>query len=214
MKYEIEARKRTLQGSGASRRLRRENRVPAIVYGGTADPLMIDIDHNEILLNLRKEGFRSSVLTLKLDGKRQQALLRDAQLHPWKPLVLHCDFLRVDATHAIHQRIPLHFLNGDIAPGVKLEGGAVATAINDIEVSCLPQDLPAFIEVDLQALAMGDSIHISELVFPDKVTPVVSGDDQVVVSIIAPKVAEEEVEGEEEAGAEVAAEADKDDKAE
>jgi large subunit ribosomal protein L25 len=116
MKFEIEARERTLQGSGASRRLRRENRVPAIVYGGTRDPLMIDIDHNEILLNLRKEGFRSSVLTLKLDGKRQQALLRDAQVHPWKPLVLHCDFLRVDATHTIEQRIPLHFLNGEIAP--------------------------------------------------------------------------------------------------
>ena len=202
MKFEIEARERTLQGSGASRRLRRENRVPAIVYGGTRDPLMIDIDHNEILLNLRKEGFRSSVITLTLDGKRQQALLRDAQVHPWKPLVLHCDFLRVDATHAIHQRIPLHFLNGEIAPGVKLEGGAVAAAINDIEVSCLPQDLPAFIEVDLKDLAMGDTIHLSELVFPDKVTPVVSGDDQVVVSIIAPKVVEEdEVEGEEVEGA-------------
>ncbi|EXI80365.1 MAG: General stress protein CTC [Candidatus Accumulibacter appositus] len=215
MKFEIEARKRTLQGSGASRRLRREKRVPAIVYGGTADPLMIDIDHNEILLNLRKEGFRSSVLTLKLDGKRQQALLRDAQVHPWKPLVLHCDFLRVDATHAIEQRIPLHFLNGEIAPGVKLQGGAVAAALNDIEVSCLPQHLPAFIEVDLKELSIGDMIHVSELVFPDKVTPVVSGDDQVVVSIIAPKLVEEdEVEGEEEEGAEAAAEEEKDDKAE
>jgi len=123
-------------------------------------------------------------------------------VHPWKPLVLHCDFLRVDATHTIEQRIPLHFLNGEIAPGVKLEGGAVAAAINDIEVSCLPQDLPAFIEVDLKDLAMGDTIHLSELVFPDKVTPVVSGDDQVVVSIIAPKVVEEdEVEGEEVEGA-------------
>jgi large subunit ribosomal protein L25 len=134
-------------------------------------------------------------------------LLRDAQVHPWKPLVLHCDFLRVDATHTIEQRIPLHFLNGEIAPGVKLEGGAVAAALNDIEVSCLPQDLPAFIEVDLKELSIGDMIHVSELVFPDKVTPVVSGDDQVVVSIIAPKVAEEdEVEGEEEEGAEAAAE--------
>ena len=210
MKFELEARKRTLQGSGASRRLRREKRVPAIVYGGTTAPLMIDLDHNEILLSLRKEGFRSSVLTLKLDGKSQQALLRDAQVHPWKPLVLHCDFLRVDATHAIHQRIPLHFVNGEIAPGVKLEGGAVAAALNDIEVSCLPQHLPAFIEVDLKDMAMGDTIHVSGLVFPDKVTPVVSGDDQVVVSIIAPKVVEEE-EGEE--GEEAKAEGDEDEKA-
>ena len=212
MKFEIEARERTLQGSGASRRLRRENRVPAIVYGGTRKPLMIDIDHNEILLNLRKEGFRSSVLTLRLDGKSQQALLRDAQVHPWKPLVLHCDFLRVDATHAIHQRIPLHFLNGDIAPGVKLEGGAVAPALNDIEVSCLPQHLPAFIEVDLKDLALGDTIHVYELVFPDKVAPVVTGDDLVVVSIIAPKVVEEEAEGEEGAEIEAAADVDKEDK--
>ena len=212
MKFELEARKRTLQGSGASRRLRRENRVPAIVYGGTAEPMMIDIDHNDILLSLRKEAFRSSVLTLKLDGKRQQALLRDAQMHPWKPLVLHCDFLRVDATHAIHQRIPLHFLNGDIAPGVKLEGGAVAPALNDIEVSCLPQHLPAFIEVDLKDLALGDTIHVSELVFPDKVAPVVTGDDLVVVSIIAPKVVEEEAEGEEGAEIEAAADVDKEDK--
>ncbi|MCB1968753.1 MAG: 50S ribosomal protein L25/general stress protein Ctc [Candidatus Accumulibacter sp.] len=212
MKFELEARKRTLQGSGASRRLRRENRVPAIVYGGTAEPMMIDIDHNDILLSLRKEAFRSSVLTLKLDGKRQQALLRDAQMHPWKPLVLHCDFLRVDATHAIHQRIPLHFLNGEIAPGVKLEGGAVAPALNDIEVSCLPQHLPAFIEVDLKDLALGDTIHVSQLVFPDKVTPVVAGDDQVVVSIIAPKVVEEDLEAAEEAGSEAAAADEKDEK--
>ena len=174
--------------------------------------MMIDIDHNDILLSLRKEAFRSSVLTLKLDGKRQQALLRDAQMHPWKPLVLHCDFLRVDATHAIHQRIPLHFLNGEIAPGVKLEGGAVAPALNDIEVSCLPQHLPAFIEVDLKELGLGDTIHVSQLVFPDKVTPVVAGDDQVVVSIIAPKVVEEDLEAAEEAGSEAAAADEKDEK--
>ena len=118
----------------------------------------------------------------------------------------------MDATHAIHQRIPLHFLNGDIAPGVKLEGGAVAPALNDIEVSCLPQHLPAFIEVDLKDLALGDTIHVSELVFPDKVAPVVTGDDLVVVSIIAPKVVEEEAEGEEGAEIEAAADVDKEDK--
>ncbi|HRD94706.1 MAG TPA: 50S ribosomal protein L25/general stress protein Ctc [Accumulibacter sp.] len=188
MKFQLEARKRTLQGSGASRRLRRAHRVPAIVYGGTAAPLLIELDHNEILLSLRKEAFGSSVITLMIDGARQDAILRDSQMHPWKPLVLHCDFLRVDATHAIHQTIPLHFVNGDIAPGVKLAAGVVAPVLNDIEVSCLPQDLPAFIEVDLKDLELGDSIHLSQLVFPANVTPVGSGDDLVVVSIQAPKV--------------------------
>ncbi|WP_291993042.1 50S ribosomal protein L25/general stress protein Ctc [Candidatus Accumulibacter sp. ACC003] len=205
MKFQLEARKRTLQGSGASRRLRHANRVPAIVYGGTAAPLMIDLDHNGILLNLRKEAFGSSVITLMIDGTRQDAILRDSQMHPWKPLVLHCDFLRVDATHAINQTIPLHFLNGDIAPGVKLGGGAVAPAMNEIEISCLPQDLPAFIEVDLKDLELGDSIHVSQLAFPDKVTPVLAGDDQVVVSIIAPKVVAEDLEAADEAAAEPAA---------
>ncbi len=188
MKFQLEARKRTLQGSGASRRLRRAQRVPAIVYGGTAAPLLIELDHNEILLSLRKEAFGSSVITLMIDGARQDAILRDSQMHPWKPLVLHCDFLRVDATHAIHQTIPLHFVNGDIAPGVKLAAGVVAPVLNDIEVSCLPQDLPAFIEVDLKDLELGDSIHLSQLVFPANVTAVGSGDDLVVVSIQAPKV--------------------------
>ncbi len=184
MKFQIEANKRTLQGSGASRRLRRANRVPAIVYGGAAAPELIDIDHNEILLNLRKEAFHSSVLTLKIDGVAQSVVLRDSQSHPWKPLVLHCDFQRVDATHAIHQRIPLHFVNDELAPGVKIGGGSVAHIINDIEVTCLPQDLPAYIEVDLQNLEAGHSIHISELAFPAGVSPVVHGDDQVVVTIM------------------------------
>ncbi len=184
MKFKFEARKRTLQGSGASRRLRRAQRVPAVVYGGAAAPELIDLDHNEILLNLRKEAFHSSVLTLSIDGVLQTVVLRDSQTHPWKPLVLHCDFQRVDSTHAIHQRVPLHFVNADIAPGVKISGGNVSHVLNDIEVSCLPQDLPLFIEVDLKDLEAGHSIHLSALVFPAGVTPVGHGDDDpVVVSI-------------------------------
>jgi len=196
MKFQFEARKRTLQGSGASRRLRRANRVPAIVSGGSAAPELIDIDHNEILLNLRKEAFHSSVLSLSIDGVPQSVVLRDAQTHPWKPLVLHCDFQRVDATHAIHQRVPLHFVNADIAPGVKFGGGHVAHAHNDVEVTCLPQDLPAFIEVDLQNLQAGHSIHASELAFPPGVSPVLHGEDYVVVSIPARKGAGESDEAE------------------
>ncbi|MBK7954067.1 MAG: 50S ribosomal protein L25/general stress protein Ctc [Candidatus Accumulibacter sp.] len=184
MKFTFEARKRTLQGSGASRRLRRAQRVPAVVYGGAAAPELIDLDHNEILLNLRKEAFHSSVLTLSIDGVLQTVVLRDSQTHPWKPLVLHCDFQRVDSTHAIHQRVPLHFVNADIAPGVKISGGNVSHVLNDIEVSCLPQDLPQFVEVDLKDLEAGHSIHLSALVFPAGVTPVGHGDDDpVVVSI-------------------------------
>ena len=196
MKFQVEARKRTLQGSGASRRLRRQKRVPAIVYGGAAGPQLIDIDHNEILLNLGKEAFHASVLTLNIDGIAESVVLRDSQRHPWKPLILHCDFQRVDAQHAIHQRVPLHFINADIAPGVKISGGNVSHTHNDIEVSCLPQDLPAYIEVDLQNLEAGHSIHASELVFPAGVKPVVHGDDYVVVSIPAKKAAAEAGEGE------------------
>jgi large subunit ribosomal protein L25 len=200
MKFQVEARKRTLQGSGASRRLRREKRVPAIVYGGAAGPQLIDIDHNEILLNLGKEAFHASVLTLNIDGVAESVVLRDSQRHPWKPLILHCDFQRVDAAHAIHQRVPLHFINADIAPGVKISGGNVSHTHSDIEVSCLPQDLPAYIEVDLQHLEAGHSIHASELVFPAGVKPVVHGDDYVVVSIPAKKAAAEADEGEAAAG--------------
>ncbi|MEF8698267.1 MAG: 50S ribosomal protein L25/general stress protein Ctc [Candidatus Accumulibacter sp. UW26] len=195
MKFEIEARKRTLQGSGASRRLRRQNRVPAIVYGSAAEPQLIDIDHNQILLNLGKEAFHASVLTLVIDGVAESVVLRDSQRHPWKPLILHCDFQRVDAVHAIHQRVPLHFINTDIAPGVKISGGSVSHTHNDIEVSCLPQDLPAYIEVDLKDLEAGQSIHSSDLVFPAGVTPVTHGDDYVVVSITAKK-ATDDAEGE------------------
>lgn len=183
MKFELNAQKRTLQGSGASRRLRHANKVPAIVYGGTAAPLSIQLDHNQILLSLKKEAFHSSVLTLNIDGAMETVLLRDAQVHPYKALVLHCDFQRVDTTHAIHQKVPLHFINADQAPGVKLTGGNVSHVMGEIEVSCLPQDLPAFIEVDLKDLAAGQSIHVSQLAFPAGVKPVVHGDDGVVALI-------------------------------
>ncbi|WP_319242708.1 50S ribosomal protein L25/general stress protein Ctc [uncultured Propionivibrio sp.] len=198
MQFELNASKRTLQGSGASRRLRRAAKVPGIVYGGTADATMIELDHNDLLLSLRKEAFHSSVITLKLEGANETVLLRDAQMHPYKALVLHVDFQRIDATHAIHQKVPLHFINADMAPGVKLSGGTVSHAINEIDVTCLPQDLPSFIEVDLKDLAGGQSLHVSQLTFPKGVKPVVHGsDDPVVVAITVKKAAA--AEGEEEA---------------
>ena len=200
MKFELNASKRELQGSGASRRLRRANKVPGIIYGGTATPALIELDHNDILLALRKEAFHSSVLTIKLDGAVETVLLRDSQMHPYKPLVLHVDFLRVDATHAIHQKVPLHFVNADMAVGVKLDGGVVSHAMNEVDVACLPQDLPAFIEVDLKDLKGGQTLHVSQLSYPKGVKPVMHGeDDPVVVAITVKKAAA--AEGEEAAPA-------------
>ncbi len=200
MKFELNAQARTLQGSGASRRLRRANKVPGIIYGGSAAPEMIEIPHNDLLLALRKEAFHSSVISINLAGKAQTVLLRDAQMHAYKPLVLHVDFQRVDATHAVHQKVPLHFINADLAPGVKLGGGTVSHAMNDIDVTCLPQDLPAFIEVDLKELQAGQTLHVSQLVFPQGVKPIMHGsDDPVVVAITAKRAAA--AEGEEAAPA-------------
>ena len=190
MQFEINASKRTLQGSGASRRLRRANKVPAIVYGGEAGAVMVELPHNDILLALRKEAFHASVISLKVDGAVETVVLRDAQMHPYKPLVLHVDFQRVDATHAIHQKVPLHFVNADVAPGVKLDGGSVSHAMNDIDVTCLPQDLPAFIEVDLKDMKGGQTLHVSQLTYPKGVKPVMHGsDDPVVVAITVKKAA-------------------------
>ncbi len=184
MKFELNATTRVVQGSGASRRLRHAKKVPGIVYGGEAAPALIELDHNDLLLALRKEAFHSSVVTLNIDGKAQSVLLRDSQVHAYKPLVLHVDFMRVDATRVIHQKVPLHFINGDIAPGVKIAGSIVSPAMNEVDVSCLPQDLPTFIEVDLKDLDAGQTIHVSQLVFPKGVKAFQHGsDDPVVVSI-------------------------------
>ena len=196
MQFELNASKRTLQGSGASRRLRRADKVPGIIYGGAAEAVIVELPHNDLLLALRKEAFHSSIISLKLDGSVQTVVLRDTQMHPYKPLVLHVDFQRVDATHAIHQKVPLHFVNADQAPGVKLGGGVVSHAMNEIDVACLPQDLPAFIEVDLKELAAGQTLHVSQLTFPKGVKPVMHGSDDPVVVAVTVKKAAAAAEGE------------------
>ena len=197
MNYEINAQPRTVQGSGASRRLRHANKVPGIIYGGTNAPTMVEMDHNPLIIALRKESFHASVLTLKIGDVVETVLLRDVQMHPYKSLVLHVDFQRVDATHAIHQKVPLHFINGDVAPGVKLSGGIVSPALNELDVSCLPQDLPAFIEVDLKDLKAGQTIHVSQMTLPKGVKAIAHGDDDpVVVVITVKKAAGEAAEGE------------------
>ena len=193
MKFELNAQTRTLQGSGASRRLRAASKVPGIIYGGTAAPVMIELGHNELILALRKEAFHSSVISLKLDGVAQSVLLRDSQMHPYKALVQHVDFMRVDDSQEIHQKVPLHFMNQEDAPGVKLSGGNVMHALNEIEISCMPKDLPTFIEVDLKDLEAGQPIHVSQIVFPAGVKPIIHGDeDPVVVSISVKKIVPEE----------------------
>ena len=200
MQIEIKAAKRDGQGSGASRRLRHAGRVPGIVYGGDKAPQAIDLEHHELVLNLRHEAFHSSVLTLNLDGDKQTVLLKDVQTHPYRPRVLHVDFQRVDATHKIHTKVPLHFVNADVCPGVKLEGGVVSHVMTEIDVTCLPGDLPGFIEVDLKDLAIGHSVHMSHLKLPAGVESVMlhRGEDPTVVTILGSKA--EASEGEAEAG--------------
>jgi large subunit ribosomal protein L25 len=185
MQLEFNANKRDGQGTGASRRLRRTGRVPGILYGGTATPQQIDIDHNELFQLLRKEAFYSSVLNINLDGKKEMCLLRDVQRHPYRPVILHADFQRVDASHKLHQKVPLHFVNADVSPGVKLSGGMVQHVMSDLDVRCLAKDLPAFIEVDLKDMSTGHSLHVSELKLPAGVEAVVhKGEDPVVATVI------------------------------
>jgi large subunit ribosomal protein L25 len=185
MQIEFNAKQREAQGTGASRRLRNAGRVPGILYGGEAKPQSIEMDHNEIFQALRKEAFYSSVLTMNLDGQKQMCLLRDVQRHPFRQLILHCDFQRIDASHAIHQKVPLHFVNAEICPGVKLSGGMVSHVMTDLDVKCLPKDLPSFIEVDLKDLASGHSMHVSQLKLPAGVEVVLhKGEDPVVATVV------------------------------
>lgn len=185
MTFELIAQARTLQGTGASRRLRRANKVPGIVYGGEAAPQAIEVDHNDILLKLKKEAFHSSIINLVIDGKKEQVLLRDYQSHAYKLLVLHVDFQRVDATHELHIKVPLHFTNQEEGPGVKLNGGLVNHVVTELEIHCLAKDLPEFIEVDLGAMNVGDNVHASQIKLPAGVQLVQhAGEDPIVVSIV------------------------------
>jgi large subunit ribosomal protein L25 len=166
MSFEVIANARTVHGTGASRRLRRAGTVPGIVYGGAAAPVAIETNHNDLLLKLKKQAFHSSIINLLIDGKKEQVLLRDYQTHAYKPLVLHIDFQRVDATHELHVKVPMHFVQEDVAPGVKLGGGLVNHVMTEVDVQCLAKDLPEFIEVDLSQMNIGDSLHLGDLKLP------------------------------------------------
>ena len=168
--HNITATSRKVEGKGASRRLRHSGQVPAIVYGAKASPETVQIEHNHLWLASQNEWFYSSILQLSVDGKDQKVLLRDMQRHPFKQQILHLDFQRIDENVAIRFNVPLHFLNQEISPAGKTAGIVVLHELNEIGVSCLPKDLPEFIEVDLSKLDLGDIIHLSELVLPQGVS--------------------------------------------
>lgn len=184
----VVAFERAKQGTGASRRLRNAGKTPGIIYGGEAAPQLIELDHNSLWYALQKEAFHASILDLEVAGKSSKVLLRDVQYHPYKPLVLHIDFQRVSAKEKITIKVPVHFTGAELSDAVKLERCLVNHILNEIEVSCLPADLPEFIEVDLSQVTRGQTIHLSQIALPKGVTAVTHGaEDPVVVTVSAPK---------------------------
>ncbi|MCC7226644.1 MAG: 50S ribosomal protein L25/general stress protein Ctc [Burkholderiaceae bacterium] len=168
---------RSVQGSSASRRLRHAGRVPAIVYGGKEQPINVELDHNEIFHALRKELFHSSILDMNLGGANQQVLLRSVQWHPYKQQVMHVDFQRVDASKVLHTKVPLHFINAEISPAVKLSAAIISHVFTELEIACLPVNLPQYIEVDLSKLLAGHSVHLADVTLPKGVTFLSHGGD-------------------------------------
>lgn len=188
--FNIEAELRTDLGKGASRRLRHEEKFPAVVYGTGKDPVSITVDHKKFMHNLENEAFYSHILTLSIAGKDEQVILKDLQRHPAKLAVLHADFLRVSATEKLHLRVPLHFINADECPGAK-EGGLVTHSMTEVEVACLPKDLPEFLEVDVSSLELDQSLHMSDITVPAGVELVElshgAEHDQPVASVHVPR---------------------------
>jgi large subunit ribosomal protein L25 len=189
MKIEVTAFPRTKEGKGASRRLRATGRVPGVVYGAGKDAQSVEFDHKALLRHLKLEAFHASILDLTVEGQKDRVLLRDFQMHPWKEQVQHVDFQRVDPKKKIHMAVPLHFMNAEISPGVKLGKGVVQHIINELEIQCLPEYLPEYIEVDLKDLELGHSIHVSELKLPAGVEPLpkLKADNPSVVTVQVPR---------------------------
>jgi len=193
--FTLEAEVRTDLGKGASRRLRHANKVPAILYGEGQEPVSLTLEHKNVYRAQQEEAFYSHVLTINIDGKPVECLLKDMQRHPFKQLVMHLDFLRIDATHAVHVNVPVHFINEDVA---EKKGGAMSHHVNEIAVSCLPADIPEFIEVDVAGLEVGQTLHLSDVALPKGVTSdeLAKGEshDQAVASLNAPKGASDDSE--------------------
>ena len=205
-KFELKASIRANAGKGASRRLRRqEDAVPAIIYGGDKAPTQISVDHKKLVHATENEAFFTSILTLDVDGQKESVIIKDLQRHPAKPRLIHADFQRVQADHLLTVKVPVHVLNETIAVGVKQGGGKVMHILTELEVSCLPKDLPEYIEVDVKDLNVGESLHISDLKLPQGVTSISLSHGEsgnlAVVSIAVMKGSEEAKEGEAEGGA-------------
>ena len=195
MAIEITARKRETQGTGAARRLRRRGLVPGIVYGGEHGAVNIELDHKALYLNLRNERFHASILTLEVGGAKEQVLLRAVSMHPYKPQVQHVDFQRVQKNKKLHMEVPLHFTNAEKSPGVKDQGGVVSHVLNEIDITCFPDDLPEFIEVDLGNLSVGNSVHARDLKLPKGVELALKKDENpVVATVVVPQLVTEEEE--------------------
>ncbi len=210
--FTLDAEVRTDLGKGASRRLRHADKVPAILFGAGKDPVALTLAHNKVLQAQEFEAFYSHVLTLNIGGEKVEALVKDMQRHPFKPKVTHLDFQRVDANKAVHVNVPLHFINEDAAPSIKLNGGHAEHQMNEVEISCLPGILPEFIEVDMMDVEIGQTLHLSDIKVPEGVTllELAKGEDhdQAVVTVKTAKGASadadeaDSAEGEEEAPAE------------
>lgn len=182
---------RAKQGTGASRRLRVTGRVPGIVYGGSAEPQMIELDHNALWQAIKKEAFHSSILEMELGGQVSKVLLRDLQMHPYKQQILHVDFQRVDANTRLHMKVPVHYSGEEESPAVKIDKCLVNHVVTELEIACLPADLPEFIAVDLSGLKKGVSLHVNDITLPKGVKVVTHGKpNPVLVSVVA---VEEEV---------------------
>jgi len=190
MKIEFTAYARARQGTGESRRMRRDGKVPGIVYGAGRDAQMIELDQRALLRQLRTEAFHASILDMMLDGSQERVLLRDVQMHPWKQEVLHVDFQRIAKDRKIHMKVPLHFVNEATCPGVKA-GGVISHVMTDVDVQCLPDDLPEFIEVDLGNLTLGHTVHAGELALPKGVelVPRMRTENPAIVLVQVPRQA-------------------------
>ncbi len=210
--FVVSAEPRNDQGKGASRRLRRTGKVPAILYGAGKTPVPLTLDHNELLKQLDNEAFYSRILTVDLGGSKEQAILKDMQRHPAKPFILHIDFMRVSAGEKIRVNVPLHFTGTDVAPGVKIGGGIVTHAVTEVEINCLPRDLPEYINVDLSELELGQSLHLSDIKLPKGVELLQGNEHDTAIAAIQTirGAVDTEAEGEEgEAESEGTDEADK-----
>jgi len=186
------AYERTEQGTGASRRLRNAQKVPGIVYGAGTTPAMIELDHNALFFALKKEAFHSSLLDMELAGKTEQVLLRDYQMHPFRPIVLHVDFQRVDATTKVTKKVPLHYVNEENSPAVKTDACVVNHVVNELNIQCLASQLPEFITVDLGEMTKGQSLHVSDIKLPVGTKVVTHGKPNPVIASANVQAAEEE----------------------